>query len=313
MKLTPPRRVAVVTGGTDGIGRAVAIELARAGDRVLFIGRDAERGGRVLSELEAARPGAEHAFIRADLSLLDDTLRAAHEVARRAPRVDAAVFCAGILATIPQWTVEGLERSFVLNYLSRYLLLQRLLPQLLRSESGRVVLVANAGKYPDTLRFDDLQHRRGKPGLQVAGRTQFANDLLATELAARLQGTRVEVTCVFPGVVKTRVFHNARGLPWIAFALGRIVQTLIGLSPRQAAETPVFLARSQEASGTNGRFFGPRRKPLRVPDRALRIERREGLWNASDALLRAQCRSSWDHAETRLHERARQMVSDGRQ
>ena len=105
----------MVTGGTGGIGRAVALGLARGGDRVLFVGRSADRGARVLDELRRARPGADHAFLRADLSLLSDTARAADEVARRTDRLDAAVFCAGVLSTVPEWTEEGLERNFALR------------------------------------------------------------------------------------------------------------------------------------------------------------------------------------------------------
>lgn len=53
------------------------------------------------------------------------------------------------------------------------------------SPSGRVVLVANAGNDPDTLDLDDFFYRRGRPRLRVSARTQFANDLLAVELADR--------------------------------------------------------------------------------------------------------------------------------
>ena len=208
MRAATGGRVALVTGATGGIGRAVALRLARGGDRLFVVGRCEARGAQVLAALREARPGVDHVFIRADLSLLAETARVAKEVPRQSDRLDAAVFCAGILSTVPEWTAEGLERTFVLNYLSRYLLARRLLPALTRAPSGRLVLVANAGKYGDSLDLDDLQHRRGKPGMQVAGRTQFANDLLATELAARLGGTRVEVSCVFPGVVKTALLHD---------------------------------------------------------------------------------------------------------
>jgi NAD(P)-dependent dehydrogenase (short-subunit alcohol dehydrogenase family) len=93
-------RVALVTGGTDGIVRAVALGLARGGDRVLFVGRSAERGARVLAELREARPGPEHTFLPADLSRLSETARVADEVALRlTDRLDAAVFCAGILSS----------------------------------------------------------------------------------------------------------------------------------------------------------------------------------------------------------------------
>jgi NAD(P)-dependent dehydrogenase (short-subunit alcohol dehydrogenase family) len=278
---TREQRVSLVTGGTDGIGRAVAVGLARGGDRVLFVGRDAERGREVLAELESEAPGLEHGFLPADLSLLGDTARLAQAIEKKSARLDAAVFCAGILSTIPERTAEGFERSFVLNYLSRYLLTRRLLPALSEAPSGRVVFVANAGVYADTLDFEDLELRGKKRGLYVAGRTQFANDLLTIELSERLSGTPIEVTCVFPGRVRTSVFRNARGLPWFAHALVPLLR-LGALSPSAAAETPVFLAQSSDAIGSGGHFYGPRRGERPVPERARRVDRREALWAASE-------------------------------
>lgn len=240
----------------------------------------------MLHTLQAARPGVDHVFVPADLSLLAETARVADEVARHTNRLDAVVFCAGILSTVPEWTAEGLERNFVLNYLSRYLLARRLLPTLMEAPSGRLVLVSNAGMYGDSLNFADLQHRQGKPGMQVAGRTQFANDLFVTELAARLRGTRVEVTCVFPGITNTAVFRNARGLPPIMRVLAPVVQRLVALPPDVAAQTPVFLAQDAGAIGTSGHFYGPKLKQRPVPARAQRPDRRSGLWAASEELVR---------------------------
>ncbi len=280
------RRTAVVTGGTGGIGRAVAVELARRGYRVLIVGRDAARGSAVLAALDEAHPGGDHALIRADLALLRDTAHVADEIARRTDRLDAVMLCAGVLSTVAEWTDENLERGLVLNYLSRYLLLRRLLPLLAQAPSGRVVLVANAGKYRDTLDLDDLQLRRGRGrGLHVAGRTQFANDLLAVELAERVRGSRIVVTCVFPGVVATDVLRNARGLARPVRAAGIALQRLAA-SPATAAQTPVFLADDPAAARLGGTFFGPRRRRLRIPDRALRPERRAALWAASEDLVR---------------------------
>jgi NAD(P)-dependent dehydrogenase (short-subunit alcohol dehydrogenase family) len=281
-------RVCFVTGGTGGIGRAVALQLARGGDRVIFSGRDTARGAATLATLREAGPGLDHAFVPADLSLLSETARLADRVDALTSRLDAVVFCAGILSTLPELTTEHLERNFVLNYLSRYLLVQRLLPKLRAAASGRVTIVSNAGVYADTLDFDDLQHRRGKPGLHVAGRTQFANDLLATELAARVAGSGVEVTCVAPGTfIDTDVFRNARGLPAVLLFVLSLVQRLLRRSPEWAAQTPAYLAQDPTAVGTNGRFFGPSRKELKVPERALRQDRREALWRASEKLVQA--------------------------
>jgi NAD(P)-dependent dehydrogenase (short-subunit alcohol dehydrogenase family) len=264
----------------------VALQLARGGDRVLFVGRSAQRGEQVLAELRKALPGVDHDFLPADLSLLAETARVADGVERHTDRLDAVVFCAGILSTVPEWTSEGLERNFVLNYLSRYLLARRLLPMLTQAPSGRLVLVANAGKYGDSLDFDDLQYRWGKPGLRVSGRTQFANDLLAVELASQLRDTQVEVTCVFPGITDTAVFRNARGLPPLVRALSPVMVRLMASSPEEAARTPVFLAQDARAASTGGRFYGPKLKERAVPARARRPERRSELWVASADLVR---------------------------
>src|SRR5919197_4471034 len=98
------RRTVVVTGGTGGIGRAVAVELARRGDRVLIVGRSTDRGAAVLAALDQAGPGAGHALLRADLALLGDTARVADQVAGLTERLDAVVLCAGVLSTGEEWT-----------------------------------------------------------------------------------------------------------------------------------------------------------------------------------------------------------------
>lgn len=174
----------------------------------------------------------------------------------------------------------------MLNYLSRYLLARRLLPLLQASPSGRLVLVANAGRYPDTIDLDDLQHRRGRPGLVVAGRTQFANDLLAVELAERYGRDGVQVTCVYPGIVRTEVFANARGLGPVVRALVVTLNRFVGATPDEAAFTPAFLASDAGAGDRGGRFYGPRLREIHIPDRVLRPDRRAGLWAASEKLVR---------------------------
>jgi NAD(P)-dependent dehydrogenase (short-subunit alcohol dehydrogenase family) len=278
-----PTRTSLVTGGTGGIGYAVALGLARAGDRVLFVGRDAARGAEVLKELQRSGRGEDHAFLQADLSLMREGRRVAGEALRRAPRLDAVVCCAGVLSFVPEWTDEGLERTLALNYLGRFLLARSTLPALQRSPSGRLVLVANAGKYRDTLDLGELQHWPRRQGLDVSGRTQVANDLLALELARRLAGSHVEVTCVFPGMTRTDVFRNARGVPWWGRLLAPVL-TRLGQPPERAAWTPVHLASSPEAVGSGGRFYGPNLREQPLPA-WLRAERAEALGSATETLL----------------------------
>ena len=279
------RRTSLVTGGTAGLGHAVALRLAAGGDRVLITGRDPGRAQSTLDDLRRLGPDAEHRFIPADLSLLEDTARLVGAVEEATHRLDAVVCCAGVLATVPEYTPEGLERTLVVNYLSRYLLARRLIPHLEAALSGRLVLVANAGRYRDHLDLDDLQYRQGRVGLAVAGRTQFANDLLAVELSERWRGTGVQVTCVYPGVVRTAVFRNARGIGPAARTLAHGVSRLPGSNPERAALTPAHLASDPSAANLGGRFYGPRLREIRIPPRVSRPQRRADLWVASEVLV----------------------------
>ena len=237
--------------------------------------------------LDEAGPGLDHRFLPADLSLLGDTVRLANQVEHYTDRLDAMICCAGVFATVPERTTEGLERAFVLNYLSRYLLSRHLLPLLAAVPSGRLVLVANAGRYRDTLNFDDLQARDAKPGLAVAGRTQFANDLFAVELAERVAHSRVQVTCVDPGMVKTDVFRNARGPGRLLRRVLLLAQQIIAAEPDTAAATPTWLAQDPAAASAGGRFWTSRQRERTIPERARRVDRRTALWAASEQLVTA--------------------------
>jgi NAD(P)-dependent dehydrogenase (short-subunit alcohol dehydrogenase family) len=239
----------VLVTGSTGIGGAVAAALP---ERAVTLGRKGQ--------------------IRADLSLLDETARAAGEVP---DRLDAIVFAAGNFSLRAEQTAEGLERSFVLNYLSRFLLIRLLLPRL--SPDGRVVLVAAAGRYPDTL--GDIRALRGGRGLRISGRTQFANDLFAAELAARHPG--LAVSCVYPGLVATRVFRDAYGVPAPFRRILDAVQQRFGADPASAARTPVALATGPRLPSG---FYGPDSRPLPIPAR-VSTERRAELWAASEELI----------------------------
>ena len=236
-------------------------------------------------DLARLHPHQQHTYFPADLSLLADTARLADAVAARTDRLDSVVLSAGVFAGAAEWTSEGLERSFVLNYLSRFLLIDRLLPLLEAAQRPRLVLVASAGKYRDTLDLDAIGPGRAHPRRHLSGASQFANDMLAVELGHRLHDTGIEVACVYPGVVRTEVFRNARGVPRPLRLLASMVQRVVGSDPDAAADTPAFLAQDPTAREVNGRFYGPGRRQLKVPARAASPERRTALWEAGEGVI----------------------------
>ena len=109
-------KTALVTGSTDGVGRLVARKLGQAGGRVLVHGRDAERGARVVPEIEAG--GGTASFLAADLSSLEEVRRLAGAVQATVGRLDILINNAGIGTAGPRQTsAEGFELRFAVNYL----------------------------------------------------------------------------------------------------------------------------------------------------------------------------------------------------
>src|SRR5215470_13887930 len=98
MKLmTGSRKNALVTGGTDGVGKEVARGLARAGHRVILVGRDAEKGARVEQEMRETTGNADVQFLQVDLSLVREANRLADDIAGRWPALHYLIHSAGVV------------------------------------------------------------------------------------------------------------------------------------------------------------------------------------------------------------------------
>src|SRR2546427_1655952 len=121
------QQVVLVTGATDGLGKALAIDLAARGATVLLHGRDDSRGSAALQEVRRATGSDRLAWYRADLSSLGQVRALADQVRRDHERLHALVNNAGIGSTLPgggqrQLSEDGYELRFAGNYLAGYLL-----------------------------------------------------------------------------------------------------------------------------------------------------------------------------------------------
>ena len=155
----------LVTGATDGLGRALARELVQAGDTVLIHGRDPERGAQALDYT-----GASELFL-ADFASLDQV----RALAAAVPPVDVLVNNAGLgFGDGREESADGLELRFQVNYLAGYLLARELKPP-------RVVNVASAGQAP--IDFDDPMITRGYSGDRAYCQSKLAQIMHAFDLA----------------------------------------------------------------------------------------------------------------------------------
>jgi NAD(P)-dependent dehydrogenase (short-subunit alcohol dehydrogenase family) len=251
---------AVVTGGTDGIGREIAQGLARAGHRLILVGRDAEKGARAARELLTTAGNTGVRFIQADLSSLAETERLAREVIHHFPRIHYLVHSAGIVRGWRELTRDGVESNFAVNFLSRFTLTQRLLPALEAAgqpgRAARVVMISGAAMN-GTIHFDDVNFTRRFSILRVVSQFCAANDVFTAELSRRMalctDQLRVTITCLKIGVVKTNI---RRDFPvWMKWLVPLLADPLLGQTPQEAAGAALRLLLADEFEGVTGALF----------------------------------------------------------
>src|ERR1041385_7389269 len=132
-------KVALVTGGTSGIGFETARGLAALGYDVTIVGRDPARCESALEEIRTASPGHLGSVIRADLASMKEVRRIASEFARAHKRLDVLVNNAAVWLDKRRVTSEGFEATFATNHLAPFLLTDLLLPLLRKSAPSRIV------------------------------------------------------------------------------------------------------------------------------------------------------------------------------
>jgi NAD(P)-dependent dehydrogenase (short-subunit alcohol dehydrogenase family) len=193
---------AVITGGNDGIGRALAdIYLARGHD-VLVVGRGAAKGQAFLDAATRAGAGDRARFLRADLSLVRENERAIAWIADTYPAIDVLVLGARYHRSTRVETADGFEANFALYYLSRFLFSHGLVDRLRRAGQPVVLNFGGSGQ-TGPVRWDDLQLRRDYPGTGALGHSAALCDLLGVSFTEIHADTSIRYVLNHPGVVAT--------------------------------------------------------------------------------------------------------------
>ncbi|WP_028933241.1 TIGR03618 family F420-dependent PPOX class oxidoreductase [Pseudonocardia spinosispora] len=196
-------RSLVITGGTDGMGRALALTYLGRGDEVVIVGRDGEKGAAVL-EAAAAMGAADRAhFVRADLSLVSENRRVIDEVRRVLSTVDALILCARHYRSTRAVTAEGFEDNFALFYLSRFVLGYGLVDLLDAAERPVILNVSGPGSGTSDVAWDDLQCERDYRGMDALMRGGPLNDLLGLGFVQNEASAKVRYVLLHPGTVST--------------------------------------------------------------------------------------------------------------
>ncbi|MCD0451682.1 SDR family NAD(P)-dependent oxidoreductase [Actinocorallia sp. API 0066] len=195
-------KTAVITGGTDGIGRGLADAYLGKGYEVLIVGRNTDKGKRFLDEAARAGAGSRAHFREADLGLVTENEKLIEEIATAFPAVDLLVLGARYHRSAWTPTAEGYESTFALFYLSRFLLSHGLADRLERAEHP-VVLNFGASGQAGPVRWEDPQLVRGYHGVGAMGHCGRLNDLLAVSFTDLRPDSEIRYVVNHPGVVAT--------------------------------------------------------------------------------------------------------------
>jgi len=280
MKDNMKGKICLVTGGTNGIGKSTAQELARMGAMVIIIGRDAQKTFKVVKEIRAASGNPGVGSILADLSSQQEVRHLANEFKSKYSHLHVLINNAGGYFMKRQLSVDDIEMTFALNHLASFLLTNLLLDTITASAPARIINVSSNAHTTGKIEFDNLQGERNYSP-RVYENSKLANILFTMELARRLEGTGVTVNALHPGFTATGFAKNN----------GKVMATLVSLfaplvarSPAKGAETSIFLASSLSVEGMTGKYFYDSRVIAAAPQSTDRVVARK-LWDASTEMV----------------------------
>lgn len=291
-------KTALVTGANSGLGKAVAIDLARRGARVLL----ACRGGIPEAGVEIARAsGSDRVeMLRVDLSDMESVVALSDTLAARGETLDIVVCNAGLMPSKAQKTTQGFEVMFAVHYAANHVLVRRLLmsgviPNDVYASNGRVgtaipriVFVSSEShRSSDGVDFDHFGAFVDygiSDGIARYGDSKLVLCTLASALDGRLRvdgRPSVAVHSLCPGPVDSGITRNAP--PFLASLIAPVMHAFFP-APEVAAEAVVYLAGAPEISGDSGMYLHRLRR-VAAAARATDPTNTQRLWREGEALL----------------------------
>lgn len=243
-------KTVLITGATDGIGKAAALALAKKGAVLAVVSRNGERGKRVVQELKRKSGNDRIEMLVCDLAKLSSVARCAEEFKRRFDALHVLIHAAGVLSAVRE-EHEGIERTMAVNYFAPVLLTELLLPLMKRSAPARLVAVTSSMHKYGAINLDMLDGRGPYDGAQAYSNSKLALMLYALHASRALSHSGITVTTVHPGWIRTKLSTGMDTGLGIKKRLGRLLRMR---SPSWGAQSIVYLATSPEAGAMHGAY-----------------------------------------------------------
>jgi NAD(P)-dependent dehydrogenase (short-subunit alcohol dehydrogenase family) len=286
-------KVALVTGGSSGLGQETARVLAARGAHVILTARDMPKGEAVAAGIRSSTGNPHVEVEQLELGALEPIRAFARRFVARHARLHILVNNAGVMACPPAKTSDGLELQFGSNHVGHFLATCLLVPALLRAAPSRVVSVSSRGHHISPVVFDDIQFERRPYDKWLAyGQSKTANVLFAVGLERRLGARGVHANALHPGAILTELGRHLQ--PEDLEFLRTRNRGMKFKTVEAGAATSVFAATAPELEGRGGLYLEDCRVAAvnDAPDGlegvrsyALDPHNAERLWEVSEQLV----------------------------
>lgn len=272
-------KLVVITGATSGIGYVTARKYASKGANLLCINRNQKKSDALRQEIENEY-GVKCDYKLADLSNLPEIHAVAEELLKLDTPIDVLIHNAGVYLTQRELTSDGIEKVFVVHYLSSFIINYVLMEKLKSQENARIILVNSEGHRFAVwgVRLDDLNwEKRRYSGLKSYGSAKTAQLLSMLVFEEQFQDSRVTINAMHPGAVKTETGQE-NGPVYRWFKRNFFDKTL--KSAEISAEALYYLGVAEELKTVNSKFFNLTTEEEPAPP-ALDKEVANELWKKS--------------------------------
>lgn len=276
-------KVFLITGATDGIGKAAAVNFAQRGANITLVGRSEAKTQSLVAELKNRTGNSNINYLLCDLSRVKEVKQLAEMFKAKHDRLDVLVNNAGATFKKPVMGPDGYELTFSLNHLAYFQLTTSLMDLIKTTRNARVVSTSSSmqarGRFDPKSTPTSLEG--SGPGAYAT--SKLCNILFTKALQERLSGTTAVANCFEPGMVRTQ--FGGMGSKDQGFLLNIVygIAKHFAISPEKGAESLIWLATSPEAYSLRGQYVSKCR-PVTPQKQALDLNLAESLWNLSEKL-----------------------------
>ena len=281
MKWTNNKTI-LITGATNGIGKAAAINFAESAKSIAFTYRNEELAEDLKNEMQKINPNLSINSFFCDFSVQDSIRECADKIKNDLKAIDLLINNAGVVNTEYSETIDGIENTFAVNHLGYFLFTNLLLDLVKKKSESRIINVSSAAHhFVKGMQWDDINYKDDfKMGLKAYGQSKLGNILFTKQLAKRLQKDGVTVNAIHPGGVNTSLGNQNNSL------LGRVLKIILKpffRSPLKGANTIIYLAEIDGLSITGAYWVDGR--VAKTSHYSKNEAEAEKLWRLSEKLV----------------------------